>query len=391
MCHASAAGPSGLAPRTTGVEQFSFALLHPQGALGKRHTHRMKEEIMRMDLDRRTILKLPLLAAGAPAVVEQGLATAARQLRPRVDFPALLRFGVIGDSGSGKPAQHRVAGQMKRLHRVRSEDPWRFILTMGDNIYENGNSNYFERKFIDVYRELLDDGVQFHSTLGNHDIRYKGGAEQLQEEAFGYIGGQDEYEFSAGPTLEDGKELVRFICLNSTRWVEAIEKGENKAVERLLSSLRERLRTSDGYRWNIIYFHHAIHSYIEDSWFLPRGHGSNPYLQRVLEPEIIEHADVVLAGHEHFYQKIRPIKGVHHITSGAAGKRRRGVRSDHPDVEGASPDYHFMDLGLTEDTLYFQAINDSGLLVHSGEIRNRRARQTKQIAKLTDRSVAHSA
>ena len=112
----------------------------------------MKKEIMPMDLDRRTILKLPLLAAGAPAVVEQGLATAAQRLRPRVDFPALLRFGVIGDSGSGKPAQHRVAAQMKRLHRVRSEDPWRFILTMGDNIYENGKPKYFESKFIDVYR-----------------------------------------------------------------------------------------------------------------------------------------------------------------------------------------------------------------------------------------------
>ena len=347
----------------------------------------MKQEIMPMDLDRRTILKLPLLAAGAPAVVGQGIVTAAQRLRPRVDLPALLRFGVIGDSGSGKPAQHRVAAQMKRLHRVRSRDPWRFILTMGDNIYEDGEPKHFESKFIDVYRELLDDGVPFRSTLGNHDIRHKGGAEQLQEEAFGYIGGQDEYEFSAGPKLDDGKKLVRFICLNSTSWVEAIEKREHKAVERMLSRLRERLRTSDSYRWNIIYFHHAIHSYIQDHWLLPRGHGSNPYLQRVLEPEIIGHVDVVFAGHEHFYQKIRPIKGVHHITSGAAGKRRKGVRSDHPDVEGASPDYHFMDLGLTEDTLYFQAINDSGLLVHSGEIRNRQARQTKLVYRLAANSA----
>ena len=337
----------------------------------------MKEETMREDLDRRTILKLPWLAAGAPAVLEQGLAGAAQSLVPRVDLPALLRFGVIGDSGSGKPGQHRVAAQMNKLHRLRSEDPWGFILTMGDNIYENGEPRYFESRFIDVYRELLDDGVQFRSTLGNHDIRHKGGAEQLQEEAFGYIGGQDEYEFSAGPKLDGGKKFVRFICLNSTSWVEAIRKREDKAVERMLSSLRERLRKSDGYHWNIIYFHHPIYSYIEDSWFLPRGHGSNPHLQRVLEPEIIEHVDVVLAGHEHFYQKIRPIRGVHHITSGGAGKQRKGVRRDHPNVEGASPDYHFMDLGLTKDTLYFQAINDSGLLVHSGEIRNRRAPRTE--------------
>ncbi len=331
---------------------------------------------MRRELDRRAVLKLPFLAAGAPAAVERGLAAAAQPPRPRIDLPALLRFGVIGDSGSGEPGQDRIAAQMKSLHRSRSQDPWGFILAMGDNIYENGEPKYFESRFIDVYRELLDDGVPFHATLGNHDVRHKGGAEQLQEEAFGYIGAQDEYEFAAGPKLDDGKQLVRFVCLNSTRWVEAIRKGRDKAVQHLLANLRERLRTSDRYRWNIVYLHHAIHSYIEYSWFglFPQGHGSNPHLQRVLEPEIIEHVDVVLAGHEHFYQKIRPISGVHHITSGAAGKQRKGVRGDHPDVEGASPDYHFMDLGLTEDELHFQAINDAGLVVHAGQILNRRAR-----------------
>jgi hypothetical protein len=49
-----------------------------------------------------------------------------------------------------------------------------------------------------------------------------------------------------------------------------------------------------------------------------------------------------------------------------------------------------MDLGLTEDTLNFQAINDAGLVVHSGEIRNRQARQTERIAILADHSAAIS-
>ena len=266
-----------------------------------RHSHKMKQETMAKNLDRRALLKLPLAAAGAPSIVEPGIA--AQPLRPGVDVPALLRFGVIGDSGSGEPGQHRVAAQMNRLHRSRSQTPWDFVLTMGDNIYEDGEPRYFESRFIDVYRELLDDGVPFHSTLGNHDVRHNGGAEQVREEAFGYIGAEDEYEFSAGPKLEDGKQLVRFICLNSTRWVEAIRKRRDKAVQHLLASLRERLLTSDRYRWNIVYLHHAIHSYIEFHWFglLPQGHGPNPHLQRVLEPEIIEHVDVVLAGHEHFY------------------------------------------------------------------------------------------
>jgi len=326
-----------------------------------------------MIVQRRTILKLPLLAAGLPTVLERSLATAGGQLTPKPDLPALLRFGVIGDSGSGKPAQLRVADRMKDLHRSRSGDPWRFVLAMGDNIYEKGESKYFGSRFIDVYRELLEGGVPFRSTLGNHDIRYRDGREQLQEEAFGYLGGQDEYEFGAGPKLADGTQLARFLCLNSNRWVDAIEGRETKIVAGLVDRLRERMKESDRYRWNIIYFHHPIYSYVKKGFIFPKGHGSNPHLQRVLEPEIVEHVDLVLAGHEHFYQKVRPEKGVHHIISGAAGKQRKGVRMDHPNVESASLDFHFMDLGLNEDALHFQAINDSGQLIHSGEIPNRRS------------------
>jgi hypothetical protein len=322
-------------------------------------------------LARRTLLKLPLLAVGLPAVVEKGLVAAARDLKPKTDLPGLLRFGVIGDSGSGKPAQLRVAEQMKGLHRIRRGDPWGFVLTMGDNVYENGESKHFDRKFVDVYRELLDDGVAFRSTLGNHDIRHYDGKEQLQEEAFGYVDGQEEYEFAAGPTLGDGSRLARFICLNSTRWVEAIERREDKVVAGLVDRLRERMKDSDHYRWNIIYFHHPIYSYVNGGLILSRGHGSNPHLQRLLEPEIVEHVDLVLSGHEHFYQKIRPENGVHHIISGGAGKRRKGVKTDHLNVESASLDYHFMDLSLTEQTLYYQAINDAGQRIHSGEIPKR--------------------
>ena len=330
-----------------------------------------------MNIRRRTVLKLPLLAAGLPAVLKNGLAAAGEQLKPKIDAPALLRFGVIGDSGSGKAAQLRVAEQMKSLHRIRRDDPWRFVLAMGDNVYENGESKYFESRFIDVYRELLEGGVPFRSTLGNHDIRYRDGKEQVKEEAFGYIGGKDEYEFAAGPKLQDGTQLARFICLNSTRWVDAIEKRENKAVAGMVDRLREVLKESGRYRWNIIYFHHPLYSYIKKGFLFPKGHGSNLYLQSVIEPEIVDHVDLVLGGHEHFYQKIRPVKGVHHLISGGAGKQRKGVRMEHPNVESASLDYHFMDLGLTEETLRYQAINDAGQLIHSGEIPSRRSSITK--------------
>jgi hypothetical protein len=322
-----------------------------------------------MQFDRRTILKLPLLAAAAPEALEQGLAQA---LGPAADVPGLLRFAALGDSGSGKPAQLRVAEQMNALHRRRKQDPWSFALMMGDNIYENGEPKYFDDKFIDVYRQLMDDGVNFRATLGNHDIRHNDGRDQVLEPAFGYEGRQDEYAFSAGPTLENGKQLARFLCLNSTRWVRAIEAGDTGEVAKLRDRLREQLRESDKYQWNIAYFHHPLYSHVKTfAGIIPRGHGPNERLREILEPEIDETVDVVLAGHEHFYQKIRPQRGVHHIISGAAGKTRQGVDKKHPNVEFASQDYHFMDLSLSAQTLYYQAVNDSGLKIHSGTIAKR--------------------
>jgi hypothetical protein len=322
-----------------------------------------------MELNRRTLLKMPLLAGAAAGVLGQSLAAAGRALEPRKNVPALLRFGVMGDGGSGAEPQMRIAAQMRAW---RKHSPWKFALSLGDNVYENGETEYFDSRFLDVYGDMLSEGLPIRATLGNHDVRNHEGREMIAAEGFGFIEKQDEYEFEAGPILADGKRLARFISLNSNRWIDAVETNDTPTMNRLRGSLRERLLRADKYRWNVAFFHHPIHSYVKRFFFgIEKGHGSSPALQQALEPELRETVDLVLVGHDHFFQHLKPKYGVHHILSGGAGKMRKGSDKGHPDVEFGADEFHFMDFSMNENELYYQAIDDSGKLVHAATLARR--------------------
>ena len=244
---------------------------------------------------------------------------------------------------------------------------------LGDNVYNDGNPRHFDRKFKDVYRNLMAAGVKFRATLGNHDrvspLSRKGMA-QVEDDAFGYVGHQDEYVLTAGPTA-NGKVLARFICLNSNAWLQEIYFPGR--LEPRLAKLRAWLQASDQFHWNFAFFHNPLYSFAASKtlgFFIGRyGHGSEEGLRRVLEPELKGKVDVVLSGHEHFYQKIHPQNGIHYFISGGASKVRRGVDKHHRQVEFAAEVLHFMDFELSEKELKYAAVSDKGVVIHSGVIR----------------------
>src|SRR5262249_14658116 len=188
-------------------------------------------------------------------------------------------------------------------------------------------------------------------------------------------GRQDEYTLTAGPKV-GGKTLARFICLNSSAWMEDLPNY--KLIEPRLIRLRNWLQISDEYQWNIVFFHNPIYSFAVTATLerpLGRhGHGSDEDLRRLLEPEFKGKVDVVLSGHEHFYQKIRPQNGIHYFISGAASKIRRGVEKHNRQVEFAAEALHFMDFELSAGELKYAAISDKGARIHSGSIQKQVSR-----------------
>jgi hypothetical protein len=82
--------------------------------------------------------------------------------------------------------------------------------------------------------------------------------------------------------------------------------------------------------------------------------------------------NVVFTGHEHFYERIKPQKGIYYFISGAGGKLREGnVKGGSPLTEKAfDRDMSFMLIEINGDQMYFQVISrttetvDSGVVVH---------------------------
>ncbi len=279
-----------------------------------------------------------------------------------------LRFGVIGDSGTGDRHQLAVASRMAEYGKQ-----WEFVLMLGDNIYPDGNPADFDAKFKVPYKALHDAGVRFRATLGNHDQIHREagfGCKQAQETTFGFENQQDEYRFQAGGKAA-GKPLARFIALNAERWRRPGEATHcGLSTQDRSKQLKQWLENSAEYHWNFVFVHNPLYSYVYH-WLIPpffNGHGSDKRLRALLEPQFKDRVDVVFSGHDHFYQKIKPQGGIHYFVSGGAAKLRRGGNHGHKNVEKGARIRHFLDIELSASELRYRAIDVNGTVFDRGTI-----------------------
>ncbi len=102
------------------------------------------------------------------------------QAAPAVELPnrpGSLKFAVIGDFGNGSRQQTELGAQMAKL---RARFPFEFVITVGDNIYGGDRPQDMRKKFELPYKALLDGGVKFYASLGNHDDRGTGPLRAVQ-------------------------------------------------------------------------------------------------------------------------------------------------------------------------------------------------------------------
>jgi len=250
-----------------------------------------------------------------------------------------IRFAVIGDTGTGTEKQYEVGGLMVR---TKAAFPFEFVLMMGDNLYKSEKAEDYKTKFEDVYRKLLDDKVKFYATLGNHDE-----SNQRFYENFN-MNGEEYYRFTKGN--------VAFYSLNSNY----MDKKQLKWMEEQLAK--------DTSEWKIAFFHHPPYS-------SGGKHGSDTALREVIEPIFLKYGvNVVFAGHEHFYERIKPQKGIYYFISGAGGKLRDGDVNDNSPLTAKAfdKDMSFMILEIAGDEMHFQVISRTGETVDSGVVVNQR-------------------
>ena len=275
-----------------------------------------------------------------PASTSKGSARASSPVKLTLPLrEGSLRFAVIGDTGTGTEKQQQLADVMLKYRAVF---PFEFVLMMGDNMYGEESALDYKAKFENVYKKLLDDKVKFYATLGNHDD-----ANQRFYELFN-MNGEEYYNFKKGN--------ISFYSLNSNY----MDKKQIKWMEEKMAA--------DTSQWKIVYFHHPPYS-------SGGKHGSSTELREVVEPIFLKYGvDVVLAGHEHFYERIKPQKGIYYFISGAGGKLRDGdVKKGSPLTEKAfDKDMSFMLFESVKDQLHFQVISRTGETVDSGFITNKK-------------------
>jgi len=250
--------------------------------------------------------------------------------------PDSVRFGVIGDSGTGGTPQYEVGRQLAAYHE---KFPFTFVIMLGDNIYGSERPQDFIQKFEAPYKFLLDAKVLFYASLGNHDD-----PNQRFYTPFN-MSGKRYYTFKKGN--------ARFFALDSN-YMDPVQ----------LAWLESELKSS-GSDWKIAYFHHPLYS--------SGMHGSQTDLRVLLEPLFVTYSvDAVFSGHEHFYQRIKPQKGIQYFVSGGGGQVRTGdIGASTMTAAGFDADRSFMLVEVADKELSFQAISRTGKTVDKGTIRMR--------------------
>ena len=248
-----------------------------------------------------------------------------------------FRFAIIGDTGTGGSGEYQVA---EKLTDSVKDFPFGMVLMLGDNIYGGETPSDFRKKFEKPFQGLLTAGVKFYATLGNHDQPPR----QIDYKHFN-MGGKRYYSFKP-------KADVRFFSLDS-----------NYMDPEQLEWLEKELKVS-GSDWKIVFFHHPIYSSGEK-------HGSNIELRKILEPVMVRNGvDVVLAGHEHFYERIKPQKGINYFIIGSSAKLREGnIGKTEFTGKGFDADNVFMLAQIAGNNMTFRVITRKGAIVDSGTVR----------------------
>lgn len=213
--------------------------------------------------------------------------------------PLLFRFAIIGDYGWAGPPEADVAAL------VQSWNP-DFLVTTGDNNYFFGEAATIDQNVGQYYHDFIfpylggygagADINRFFPAPGNHDWLSPTGLHPYLD-YFTLPGNERYYDFEWG-----GGRVHFFIVDSDDHEPDGITSTSIQAAW-----LKGQLDLSTA-AWNVILMHHAPYSSAS-------VHGSTPALQW---PYGEWGADVVLAGHDHDYERLE-VNGLPYFVNGLGG------------------------------------------------------------------------
>lgn len=253
-------------------------------------------------------------------------------MHPPVEYaaadPPALRLAVAGDVGTGEAAELATAKAVTAAAARRPFDGWSCSATTSTRTETRPG---WAPTVFEPFGPVLSQGTRLLPVLGNHDV-------EGQVAPLGMPGRW--YAKALGPVL--------FIGLDSTK---TDDPAQRAWLERTLSAATEP--------WKVVALHHPPYS--------AGQHGSSQNVRdafgRLFERYGVQ---LVLAGHDHDYQRTTPINGVTYVVSGGAAKLRKTGSADDTAVSRST--YHFVDLVVWPDRLLIQAVGQDGLVLDSATI-----------------------
>ncbi|HEX5061156.1 MAG TPA: metallophosphoesterase [Kofleriaceae bacterium] len=243
---------------------------------------------------------------------------------PSADSDQPVRFLAFGDSGGGGADQYALADQMYTV-------PYDLIIHTGDLAYDDGTIGQYEDNVFGVYGDLFRN-IPFFPSAGNHDYKTMKGAPF--REVFNLPGdnGEKWYSYDYG--------RVHFVALDT----ESDYTTQMKWLEHDLAATK--------LPWKIIYMHRPP--------FSSGAHGSDTRLRNKLAPVLERHGvQLVLAGHDHDYERMKPQNGVAYVVTGGGGVGTKSVGQSR--FTAFSEDViHFVYVEVGVDELTLHAIDATG-------------------------------
>ncbi|MCC5877454.1 MAG: metallophosphoesterase [Candidatus Sumerlaeia bacterium] len=250
------------------------------------------------------------------------------------------RFLVIGDTGH---RSERLGPMMELIGSMHDDHPIEAAILLGDMLdADEPFDEAVQFQFIEPFKPLIDRGIPQFLALGNHEI-YDGHAEGAIAHPIFNMEGNTYY----ARTFADGELTVFF--LDSTRIVDHPAQ---------LLWFRQKLAQTTS-KWKVVAMHHGLMG-------SDINHGPDERRYHFLEPLLHGEngVDLVLSGHNHFYERMNPIKGTVFITSGHGSNPTHQTAPEHPETAFRMIQTRgFLIMSLGEGYLDIQSITEDGEVV----------------------------